>query len=253
MRWLLIALAGCAPHADQSKTIVSLTFDDTLADQAQVGELVAARDMHATFFINSGRIDTTGYLTRDQLLALQAAGNEIAGHTISHADLPAIELDEQRTEVCNDRVALLAAGFHVTSFAYPFGDSTATTEQIVAACGYNSARGVGDLVSGDACHDCAYANPVPPIDAYNLATNDSIKVDTTLATLEGYVQQAEVNGGGWVPVVMHHVCDGCDVDSLTAATLGWFLDWLAAREDVVVETVGAVMGGPERPGVPGPI
>jgi peptidoglycan/xylan/chitin deacetylase (PgdA/CDA1 family) len=247
VRWLAIALAGCASHAS-AKTIVSLTFDDTLADQAQVGAMVAAREMHATFFINSGRIDATGYLSRDQLLALQAAGNEIAGHTINHADLPTLELDEQRTEVCNDRVALLAAGFRVTSFAYPFGDSNATTEQIVAACGYNSARGVGDLVSGDGCHDCAFANPTPPTDAYNLATNDSIKIDTTLATLEGYVLQAD---GGWVPIVMHHVCDGCDTDSVTAATLEAFLDWLASR--AVVETIGEVMGGPDRPGVPGPI
>ena len=254
---LVIALAGCAPAAPSpvalaARTIVSLSFDDTFADQAQVGALVAARGMHATFFVNSGRVGATGYMTAAQLIALQQAGNEIAGHTISHADLPTLELDEQRRQVCDDRVALLALGLHVTSFAYPFGDATPATEQIAAACGYNAARGVGDLVSGEGCHGCAFANPVPPSDPWNLKTNDSIKVDTSLATLEGYVTQAEANGGGWVPLVMHHVCDGCDSLSVSPTTLAAFLDWLAVRDGTVVETIHEVIGGAVQPGVPGP-
>jgi peptidoglycan/xylan/chitin deacetylase (PgdA/CDA1 family) len=235
-------------------TVVSLSFDDTFADQFQVAAMVGARGLHATFFLNSGRVNLAGSMSQGQLLVIQEAGNELAGHTVSHADLPTLEVDEQRRQICNDRVALLGFGFDVRSFAYPFGDSNATTEQIVADCGYNSARGVGDLVSPGSCVGCAFANPIPPTDAYNLKTPDSIKVDTTLDTLEGYVTQAEDNGGGWVPLVFHHVCDGCDPLSVSPATLGAFLDWLAARADsgTVVQTIGEVIGGPLQPGVPGP-
>ena len=235
-------------------TIVSLTFDDTFADQFQVGALVAARGMHATFFVNSGRVNLAGSMSQGQLLSLQQQGNEIAGHTVSHADLPTLDLDEERRQICNDRVALLGLGLQVASFAYPFGDANVATEQIVAACGYTSARGVGDLVSPPGCRGCAFANPVPPTDPFKAKTNDSIKIDTTLDMLELYVTQAEDNGGGWVPIVMHHVCDGCDPLSVSPATLAAFLDWLAARADAgtVVRTVHEVMGGPVLPGVPGP-
>jgi peptidoglycan/xylan/chitin deacetylase (PgdA/CDA1 family) len=253
---------GCTPAAveDTSQpvttptTIISLTFDDTLPDQYQVGDMADARGMHVTFYINSGRVNLAGYMTQGQLLTLQQEGHELAGHTVSHADLPTLDVDEETRQICNDRVALLQYGFSVANFAYPFGDANAQTEQITAACGYNSGRGVGDLVVPNGCDGCAYANPIPPLDAYKLKTPDSIKIDTTLDVLEGYVTQAENNGGGWVPLVFHHVCDGCDSLSVSPATLNAFLDWLAARNanGTVVKTIGEVIGGSLQPGVNGP-
>jgi hypothetical protein len=242
-------LADTAPM-----TIVSLSFDDTFPDQFQVAAMLAQRGLNATFFVNSGRINASGYMTQGQVLSIQAQGNEIAGHTISHPDLPTISIDEQQRQICNDRVALLALGFPVTDFAYPYGDATAQTEAIAQACGYNSARGVGDLVTPTSCTGCAYANPIPPVDAFYLKTPDSIEIDTTLAVMEGYVTQAEQHGGGWVPLVFHHVCEGCDPLSVTPENLGAFLDWLAARQaqGTVVETIAQVIGGPLNPGVPGP-
>ncbi len=237
-----------------TNTIVSLTFDDTLADQAQVADLAAARGMRVTFFINSPRLDHTGYLTRADVLAFQAAGHEIGGHTLSHADLPTLDPDEAKREVCNDRLALLAGGFAVRTFAYPFGDDNAAVDQIAADCNYNSARDVGGLVAPGSCAGCPFANTIPPDRLFSVRTPDSIKIDTTLDTLEGYVLQAEQHGGGWVPLVFHHVCDGCNSLSVSPATLAAFLDWLAARQDsgTVVQTMGDVIGGPVQPGVPGP-
>src|SRR5690349_13412821 len=62
-----------------SNTIVTLTFDDGFADQAVVPSMLAARGMHATFFVNSAHLGTPGYLTVGQVLALQAAGHEVGG------------------------------------------------------------------------------------------------------------------------------------------------------------------------------
>ena len=56
-----------------------------------------------------------------------------------------------------------------------------------------------------------------------------MKADTPLAQVEGYVTNAEQHGGGWVPLVFHHVCDGCDSLSITPANLDAFMTWLAAR------------------------
>ena len=251
---LVVAGAGCVPEMlDESAsrldgiTTVSLTFDDTSTDHALAADLVAARGMQATFYINSSRIGRAGYLTSAQLLAMQTAGHELAGHTIGHTNLPTLDADGQRREICDDRVALLGLGFAVTSFAYPFGASTAVTEQAVAACGYNSARGVG----GIQCAGCAAAETAPPAAAFDVRTPASIKSDTTLATIQSYITQADAHGGGWVPLVFHHVCDGCNVNSISPAVLAELLDWLAAR-GTPVKTVHEVIGGGVQPAIAGP-
>jgi len=85
-------------------------------------------------------------------------------------------------------------------------------------------------------------------------TPDSIKSNTSLLDMENYVLQAEQHGGGWVPLVMHHVCTGCNPLSITPALLDQFLAWLAPRaaDGTVVKTVGDVIGGPLQAPVSGP-
>ncbi|MEV3857203.1 polysaccharide deacetylase family protein [Streptomyces sp. NPDC050095] len=249
---LLLPLAPAA-HAAPGPVTVSLTFDDGSADHYSAAlPILDDHGMKATFYVNSGRLGASGYLTAAQVQQLQSEGHEIAGHTVTHARLPDLSPDDQRREICNDRVALLNLGLTVKNFAYPFGADTAATQGYVADCGYNSARDVGGLVTPGSCGGCPYANTVPPTNPYAVRTNDSVTTSTTLATLQSYVTQAEANGGGWVPIVVHHVCNGCDPTyATTPAILDSFLDWLAAR-GTAVATVDAVIGGPLQPGVPGP-
>jgi hypothetical protein len=139
-------------------------------------------------------------------------------------------------------------GFRVTSFAYPFGADNASVQQIVSDCGYNSARDVGGLQYPGSCVGCPWANPVPPANLYAIRTNDSIHADTTLETMQQYVINAEQNGGGYVPIVFRHVCDGCNPDSVSSTTLTAFLDWLAQRAPATqVGTVDQEIGGDVRP------
>ncbi len=240
----------------QQRTIVSLGFDDGDADQYSVRSMLASHGMNATFYINSGRINAANYMTVGQIQALQSDGNEIAGHTVTHADLPTLDVAEQTRQICNDRVALLADGFPVRSFAYPYGDFNAQTEGIAQSCGYDNARTIGGLVTPTSCSGCGYASAVPPVDPYQIPTPDSIKSDMSLAQIEGYVTAAEQHGGGLVPIVMHHVQDDCGTDEycVTPATLGAFLDWLQPRaaHGTVVQEIGDVIGGPVKPGVAGP-
>ena len=87
------------------ETIVSFTFDDGEAVQYQVKDMFASRDMRATFFVNSPKIGTSGfYMTWSQIDALAADGNEIAGHTLTHANLtdPGLTEAQKRAEVCDD-------------------------------------------------------------------------------------------------------------------------------------------------------
>src|SRR5215472_13085013 len=72
------AIAHAAPL-----TVVTIQFDDGNADTIQwIDGSVNTHGFHATWYVNSGSIGTTGHLTWAQLSALSTAGNEIGSHTI---------------------------------------------------------------------------------------------------------------------------------------------------------------------------
>ena len=249
MRFVTSVIAGllvfvAAAHA--APTVVSLEFDDGTSDQRQAAPLLAAHGMHATFYVNSGRVSRTNHMSWGQLQDLQAAGHEVTGHTIDHLHLTQVSTDTARTQICDDRTRLLAHGLVANDFAYPFGDHNATVERIVAGCGYLSGRLVSGLDSITACHGCPIAERMPPADAYAMRTPDSIRSTTPLDQVETYVSRARANGGGWIQLVMHHICDGCDTYSVSRATLSGLLDWLDGQQDVAVRTVADVMN-PDPP------
>ena len=227
-----------------SAVTVSLTFDDTLADQYQVGAMLASHRMHATFFINSPRIDTFGYMTTAQVNDLRDAGNEIAGHTIDHVHLTQITPDQAQHQICDDRAALVARGYSVTSFAYPFGDENTAVEDIAKSCGYTTARSIGGLVpvqtSDDTCTSCPLANPMPPTNRMAVRTPGSVGPGTTFDEIRQALETADAHGGGWVPLVFHHVCDSCSSNLVQPATLEHLFDWLEAH-NVKVKTVGEML------------
>jgi peptidoglycan/xylan/chitin deacetylase (PgdA/CDA1 family) len=240
---------GNATAASQN-TVVSLTFDHGLLDQyTSLRPLLKKYGLRATFFVNSGHIGTDQYyyMSWDQLQALSADGNEVGGHTLTHANPVGLSPDQQRAEVCDDRANLLREGFPATDFAYPYGvDSIA--QGIVQGCGYNSARTTGTL-RGAGCDSCPYAERIPPVDAY--ATRASFEVDSnvSLETLESYVTGAESHGGGWVQLEFTDVCDSCSRFAISPAKMDAFLAWLNGRSAMgtVVKTVQQVIGGAAQP------
>jgi peptidoglycan/xylan/chitin deacetylase (PgdA/CDA1 family) len=228
---------------------VSLTFDDGWADQAEARSILAEHGMNATFFVNTNEIGTTGHLSWTQLDAFNADGNEITGHTLDHLDLTTLALTEARRQVCDDRANLVAHGFIARSFAYPFGEYDSTAKTIVQECGYASGRGAFGLRNITSTTDTRpYAERIPPLDRYGIRTPCCIRSDTTASTLQNYITGAENAGGGWVPLVLHRICDNCGdtpAPSMSPATLDAFLDWLQPRaaQGTVVQTVGQVTSG----------
>lgn len=228
------------------QTLVTIQFDDGNADQFQALDMLNAHGMHATFYVNTGFIGDSTHLSWAQLQSLFAAGNDIGGHTLTHTDLKKLKTAAARQQVCQDRDNLIANGLQPTAFAYPFGSFDASTEQLVAACGYNSGRGVSGVDDRK-----VFAETIPPADPYATRTPPNPKQGTTVATIEGYVTAAQQHGGGWVQLVFHHICNQCDAYSITAANLLALLDWLQANgaSGIVVETTNQVIGGPVNPPV----
>lgn len=232
------------------QTVVSLTFDDAIASQTNAQQLLDSHGMKGTFYLISGDLGLSGHFTVAQAKALQADGQDIGGHTITHPDLPTLPVSEQQHEICDGRAQLAANGLSAATFAYPFGDYDSTTEQIVQNCGFSGARGIG----GVDCTGCEHAESIPPADPFAIQTPDSIKSNTSLATMEGYVTKAKKNGG-LVVLTMHDICMGgssCDPTySVTKTRLNNFLNWLQTQ-NVAVKTMKQVLGSGTTPPPPPP-
>jgi peptidoglycan/xylan/chitin deacetylase (PgdA/CDA1 family) len=256
---LLLAplLAGCAGQTTAAKgsvtssaTTVSLTFDDGLLDQyTNALPALAAHGLHGTFYVNTAHIQAyPRYMTWAELHAVASSGNEVGGHTLHHFNLPQISPSEATREICQDRVNLVNEGFQPTDFAYPYGAYNASIESTVKNCGYRSARTVGGLRSpfDGACASCAYAEGIPPRQAYAIRTPDSVTSSVKVSDLQTLVTQAVTHGGGWVPIVFHDVCENaCSARSISPANFNAFLAWLHQQVTsgaVSVRTVAQVIG-----------
>jgi peptidoglycan/xylan/chitin deacetylase (PgdA/CDA1 family) len=249
----LAALALPAPAAS-ARTMVSIEFDDAFSEQWALRPLLSARGVPATFFVNSSLLGTPEHMSVAQMLTLQADGHEIGGHTRTHLALPALSLTAQRDEICGDYARLRAEDMAVSDFAYPYGSYNPQTQAIVSSCGYRSARTVTGVTPPRFCgRRCRAAESVPPADVLATVTVPPIGAEARLATLQRYVKQAKRLRRGWVQIVFHHVCDGCNEKAMSVATFTSFLDWLRSPRMAPtvrllrVDSVVAMKGPPPRP------
>jgi peptidoglycan/xylan/chitin deacetylase (PgdA/CDA1 family) len=120
---------------------VVLTFDDAWADNHAnaLGPLSRHR-LPATLYAPSHLLGTPGYMTRAQLLEMDAAGVTIGAHSRTHPDLRACAPGELDSEVRGSKEDLEdLLGKPVTSFAYPTGLLDDRVVAAVGAAGFTSA------------------------------------------------------------------------------------------------------------------
>jgi peptidoglycan/xylan/chitin deacetylase (PgdA/CDA1 family) len=244
-----VAAPGGARAATAGQTVVSFTFDDGDADQATAARILHRYHMAGTFYIITGAVGTPGYLTMAQLHWLATQGDEIGAHTVSHLELTGITPAEARRQACMSRAILTGWGFRVTSFAYPGGAADRRAEAIAAGCGFDSARLTTGLRNGG-CPGCRITESIPPATPMGIRTPGELDGSWTLRDLEDLVTRAERAGGGWLPLIFHHICTArqCGPLSARASMLNAFAHWLAGRSrgGTVVRTVSQVTGGPDR-------
>lgn len=237
------------PDPDAAPVVVSLSWDDGRASAYHSLAIQERHGFDATYYINSDQVGSSRYyLSRGQLDELEAAGNEIGGHTEGHVNLTEVATTKARTAICDDRDTL--TGWYGPSagrtFAYPFG-SNAKVEDLVDGCGYDAARITSGVAGVGTCVGCPLAETVPPDNRYAIAAPGSVRLDWTLADLQRLVLRAERSGGGWVNYVLHSIASHDDKYGIAPETYDALLAWLAARPNVTVETIGEVMA-PSDPG-----
>ena len=250
---------ACVPSAlaAQPRLIVSFTADDTFAEQFTfMAPVLEAHGMRASMMVNAGRIDLPGllYLSNQQIAELQAVGHEIGSHGLTHQHLVTTQNlpDRIAREVCDSRADLLARGFRVRTFAYPFGEVDGVAQSWVANCGYTTGRLVGNL------HGSLWSETVPPKKMIELRATSSVTSANTLEDAQGYVLDAESHADGvspaWLIMNFHRFCPGATCNPGLAWDTGLFAEliaWVAQRKSLgtVVRTISQVAPGPLLPSV----
>ena len=138
---------------DTARGCVVFTFDDGYADTlTAAAPLMKRYGFGATCYIVSGALGTYNrwdarylqekkpLMSRLQLDAWLAAGMVVGSHSCSHPRLHELSPDAARDEIAESRVALRnMLGVPIEHFAYPFGDFTDDTVELVRRAGYTSA------------------------------------------------------------------------------------------------------------------
>ncbi len=251
------ASTQAAEAPPKPETVVSLTFDDGHEGQYQLRQVFKDFGVRGTFYLNSETMGIWPRMSWEEAENLARDGNDIGGHTLTHAKLTQVSPAEAMRQVCEDRENLQERGFDPVSFAYPFGAFDATAEKAVEDCGYATGR-----TFTEGAPPVQGIETLPPADAFATETVVAVRPETTVAQMRGYVEEAEENDGGWVQFVFHGVCrwgwscdaaaDGPEVVSLD--TMVEFLEWLEGRQSAgtVVKTVREAvgLGTLQAPGAP---
>ena len=120
---------------------ILITVDDGYHEAVtHVLPVLRRHGMVAGFYVITGRLGDEGYLREEDLRSLEAAGMDVAGHTVSHGDLTTLADSELRREVSSSRRKLGRILDHpVFFFAYPFGRYDERVVKAVRRAGYSVA------------------------------------------------------------------------------------------------------------------
>ena len=177
-------------------------------------------------------------MTATELQHLQANGNEIGSHSVSHSAFTYLTEQQIRYECSYSKQVLQSYGLTVNNFAYPYGDRNDYTDSIASQY-YRSIRS-------------AYAEPyimsLPTsqvlLTGYPGETGDpsSWSQFDALQAAEYEVEQV-ANNGGWVIIFFHNIGERYDYSYPYGIAADYFEDFLeyVQASDVSVLTVNQAL------------
>ena len=116
------------------KKTISITIDDAYLSFYEVGLPVFEKyKIPVTLFLNTENIGGNNYMSWEQLKEVLNRGVDIQNHTHSHSSLPKLDKIEIINEIEKSQ-DLIYENLGITPhlFAYPFGESSALVQEIVA-------------------------------------------------------------------------------------------------------------------------
>lgn len=115
------------------KKAITFSYDDGITQDRRLINILNRHGLKCTFNINSELLGKPGLLIREDMtvahcksrpceVPLIYAGHEVAAHTLTHPQLPALSDEEVIRQVEQDRLALSElVGYEVVGMAYPGG------------------------------------------------------------------------------------------------------------------------------------
>lgn len=121
---------------------VVVTLDDGYEDAyTNAFPILKKYGMPGSFAIVTGFVGRPGYVTKQNVLDMDAGGMEIVSHTVTHVDLTKVSADQLERELKESKVTLEKwLGKDVYAFVYPSGRFNRRVEDAVKKAGYLFAR-----------------------------------------------------------------------------------------------------------------
>lgn len=200
----------------KSKALILSNDDGPTADRRLV-KLMNDYGLKGTFHLNSNKLDTKGYLTKDEIKNL-FLGHEVSVHSANHPGLSGMSKIDIVYEVIEDRKELeKSTGITVRGMAYPFGSYDNIVVEAISGLGIEYARTVADtynfsipkdfLIWHPSIHQFGKAyfkpndaeNDKKELEAFYVLVSNFLKADT-LALLDVWGHSWENDGVGnrWV-------------------------------------------------------
>lgn len=121
-----------------------LSYDDGRTEDRQLVQLMNKYHLIGTFYLNSNKLGTEGYVTKSEIKDLYK-GHEVSVHTANHPNLIAISKIDVIYEILEDRKELKRLmGYPVRGMSYPFGNTNDNVIDAINGLGIEYARTVGD-------------------------------------------------------------------------------------------------------------
>ena len=119
----------------EHKTVV-ITIDDGWWDGYTFAlPILQKYGFVATYYVITGRLGQSDGMTADEWNALQAAGNEIGDHTVSHLPLARLSAASTREEIIRSAQKIAqVTGRWPETLAYPYGSYGPTTLDVIGSC-----------------------------------------------------------------------------------------------------------------------
>ena len=127
----------------KSKALI-LSFDDGQIADRRLVKLMNEYRLKGTFHLNSAKLGTSGYLKKEEVMALYK-GHEVSAHTANHPNLTTLSKIDMIYEIVEDRRELeRLSGNTVRGMSYPFGNYNDFVIETIQGLGIEYARTVND-------------------------------------------------------------------------------------------------------------
>jgi len=137
--WQGLSVGQALTFPDEDRC-VAITFDDgSETDLLAAVPILRDARLNATFFITTGRLGTSGYLSPPQLKELSARGFEIGCHSMTHPYLTDLDENGLRHEIADAKTQLeQIVGQSVNHFSCPGGRCDQRVVTVAQAAGYQT-------------------------------------------------------------------------------------------------------------------